>query len=65
MSATATLETVTAPVECPECYAQVALQEVMQGEIVPCAECGVDLEVLALAPVEVAPAPEEEEDWGE
>jgi alpha-aminoadipate carrier protein LysW len=51
---------------CIECAATVALPgDVMQNEIVQCAECGVELEVLAVAPVELALAPEVEEDWGE
>jgi alpha-aminoadipate carrier protein LysW len=37
----------------------------MQNEIVQCPDCGVDLEVVNIEPIELAPAPEEEEDWGE
>lgn len=59
------LETVTTTAECPECYSEVALKEVMQNEIVQCPECGIDLEVLSLEPVILELAPEEEEDWGE
>ncbi len=59
------LETVTTTAECPECFAEVKLEGVMQNEIVQCAECGVDLEVTALDPVALELAPEEEEDWGE
>ncbi len=52
--------------ECPECAANVALPaDVMEGEIVQCPECGLELEVLSLAPLSLAQAPEEEEDWGE
>lgn len=51
--------------ECPECFAGVAVQEVMQNEIVQCSECGADLEVTALDPLTLELAPEEEEDWGE
>ena len=52
--------------ECPECAADVALpDDVMEGEIVQCAECGVELEVISLDPPELDLAPEEEEDWGE
>jgi alpha-aminoadipate carrier protein LysW len=32
---------------------------------VQCPDCGVDLEVTSLDPLELALAPEEEEDWGE
>ena len=56
----------SAEVECPECAATIELQaDVMEGEIVTCAECGMELEVVPGNPWSVAPAPEEEEDWGE
>ncbi len=58
-------ETISAPAECPECFAKVQLKDVMQNEIVQCAECGVDLEVVSLVPVVLEQAPEVEEDWGE
>ena len=52
--------------ECPECAADVALPaDVMEGEIVPCPECGLELEVVSLEPLKLEQAPEEEEDWGE
>ena len=51
---------------CPECEAALALSGVVQGEIVVCPDCGVDLEVTAVAPqVQLALAPQEAEDWGE
>ncbi len=51
---------------CPECEAEIPLDDVVVGEIVVCPECGVDLEVLALQPaVTVGLAPMESEDWGE
>lgn len=50
---------------CIECGADLALEDVVVGEIVQCPECGVELEVLNLAPVELGLAPAEEEDWGE
>jgi len=37
----------------------------MVSEIVPCAECGAELEVTGTDPLHVAVAPEVEEDWGE
>ncbi len=37
----------------------------MQNELIACPDCGADLEVLSLNPVEIALAPEVEEDWGE
>jgi alpha-aminoadipate carrier protein LysW len=52
--------------ECPEGGAVIlenlALEE---GEIIDCEDCGVELEVIAEDPLEVALAPEEEDDWGE
>jgi len=59
------LQTVSAQAECPECFDDVELDDVMQNEIVQCAGCGVDLEVLEIDPVTLELAPEEEEDWGE
>ena len=50
---------------CPECDAEITLTDVMQGEIVVCPDCGVDLEVTSLEPVTLDLAPMEEEDWGE
>ena len=51
--------------KCPECDAEIELDDVMQGEIVVCPDCGVDLEVTALQPLTLELAPMEEEDWGE
>lgn len=52
--------------ECPECAAEVTLpDDVMENEIVQCAECGMELEVVSLDPPSLNLAPEEEEDWGE
>ena len=51
--------------ECPECAAQVDLQNPEKGEIVECHDCGTELEVISVDPSRLAPAPEEEEDWGE
>jgi alpha-aminoadipate carrier protein LysW len=52
-------------VVCPECEGNMELADLMAGEIVPCAYCGVDLEVLSLDPLRVELAPQEAEDWGE
>jgi alpha-aminoadipate carrier protein LysW len=57
--------TMSGSVNCPECDAALNLKEVMQGEIVQCPDCGVDLEVVELNPLKVELAPMEEEDWGE
>jgi len=50
---------------CPECDAEITLDDVMEGEIVVCPDCGVDLEVTSLEPLTLDLAPMEEEDWGE
>lgn len=50
---------------CPECDAQIEMQDPMKGEIVSCPDCGAELEVRALEPLTLELAPEEEEDWGE
>lgn len=56
----------TNPIECPECAAAVELpDDVMLGEILVCADCGVELEVTGLEPVTIDLAPLEMEDWGE
>jgi alpha-aminoadipate carrier protein LysW len=51
--------------ECPECGAELELEDVIEGEIVDCSDCGVELEVISLDPQTLELAPEEEEDWGE
>lgn len=51
---------------CPECAGQVPFGgDVVVGEIAQCPDCGVELEVLSVDPLEVDLAPEVEEDWGE
>lgn len=51
---------------CLECDAEISLAaDVMEGEIVVCPDCGIDLEVVSLNPVKLDLAPMEEEDWGE
>ena len=58
--ATATVAT------CPECSAEITLgDKVEKGEIVQCPDCGADLEVVSVEPVQLELAPLEEEDWGE
>ncbi|MBI3091423.1 MAG: lysine biosynthesis protein LysW [Candidatus Tectomicrobia bacterium] len=52
--------------ECIECGAEVETSEdAEEGEIIECPECGVELEIISVEPLELALAPEEEEDWGE
>ncbi len=51
---------------CPICDAELTLGSgVVVSEIIHCRECGSELEVLGLDPVQLAEAPMEEEDWGE
>ncbi|MFO7536871.1 MAG: lysine biosynthesis protein LysW [Chloroflexota bacterium] len=51
---------------CLECGGNVILDDTpIIGEIVECAECGAELEVTGLDPIEIDLAPEVEEDWGE
>ena len=50
---------------CPECEAEVAVQDLMVGEIIYCPDCNAELEVLSLEPPALAMAPQVEEDWGE
>ncbi len=50
---------------CPECEAEVTVNDLMVGEIIYCPDCNAELEVLTLEPTDVALAPQVEEDWGE
>jgi alpha-aminoadipate carrier protein LysW len=52
--------------ECLECGAEMGVvDDVMQGEILTCTDCGAELEVIALEPLTLDLAPMEMEDWGE
>lgn len=48
---------------CPECDAMVDIEqdEVEEGQILSCPECGVDLEIVSTNPLEVKLVEEEEE----
>ena len=59
------LQTATGQAQCPECFADIPLTNVMQHEITQCPGCGAELEIVALEPLTAALAPQEEEDWGE
>jgi len=51
---------------CPECETPVPVpSDAVEGEVLACDGCNAELEVLGLEPVELAPAPELAEDWGE
>ncbi len=55
-----------AETECLECGAVITVPEnVMQGEILACSDCGAELEVVSLEPLALDLAPLEMEDWGE
>lgn len=51
---------------CPECDAEVTVPgDAKANELIACADCGAELEIISLDPVELELAPEIEEDWGE
>ncbi|WP_083958798.1 lysine biosynthesis protein LysW [Herbidospora mongoliensis] len=51
---------------CPECEDEVQVRESARlNEIVECAGCRSELEIVALSPLVLVLAPEVEEDWGE
>jgi alpha-aminoadipate carrier protein LysW len=49
-------------VYCPECETNLDIEEdeVDEGEIVSCPECGSDFEVITVNPIELKPVEEEE-----
>jgi alpha-aminoadipate carrier protein LysW len=52
--------------QCPECEGEVVIPADAQvGEILICPDCGVELELTGLDPVQLTLAPKEAEDWGE
>jgi alpha-aminoadipate carrier protein LysW len=53
------------PSSCPECTAEVAVEEPVVNSVLACPECNAELEVIGLDPVTLALAPEVQEDWGE
>ena len=51
---------------CPECDAEINIPaDAMENELIACADCGAELEIISLDPIELDLAPEVEEDWGE
>jgi alpha-aminoadipate/glutamate carrier protein LysW len=51
---------------CPVCEAPIEMPDFSRlSELLECADCRCELEVVALDPVMLAMAPEVEEDWGE
>jgi len=58
--------TVAVSTECPVCGGGVAIAaDVIQGELLDCRDCGSELEVRSISPLEVREAPMAAEDWGE
>jgi len=49
---------------CPQCDSDMDIEEdeVDEGEIVSCPECGTDFEVVTVSPLELNPVKEEEEE---
>jgi alpha-aminoadipate/glutamate carrier protein LysW len=51
---------------CPVCEADIRISaDTMENELMSCQDCGAELEILSLNPLQLAEAPETEEDWGE
>lgn len=52
---------------CPECENEIDLEEdeLDEGEIVSCDECGSDFEVVGVDPLELAAVSDDEEDEDE
>jgi alpha-aminoadipate carrier protein LysW len=52
---------------CPECESEIEIDDldVDKGEVIRCPECGVDLRVLNVDPIELELAPIEGTEWGE
>ncbi len=48
-------------VVCPECDnpLDIDTEEVEEGEVITCDECGTDLEIVSADPLEIAPVDEE------
>ena len=49
---------------CPECETDLGIEEddIDEGEVVSCPECGSDFEVITINPVELKPVEEEYEE---
>jgi alpha-aminoadipate carrier protein LysW len=53
-----------AMVLCPECESDLDVDEdeIEEGDVITCTECGTDFEVVAADPLELAPISEEDEE---
>jgi alpha-aminoadipate carrier protein LysW len=49
---------------CPECESEIDVDEdeIDEGEVISCGECGSDFEVVGVEPLELAPIAEDEDD---
>lgn len=49
---------------CPECESDldIEIEEIDEGEIISCAECGKDFEVITVTPLELRPLSSDDED---
>ncbi len=49
---------------CPECESEIDVEEdeLDEGEIVSCADCGTDFEVVGVDPLELAPVSDDEDE---
>lgn len=54
-------------VTCPFCEAKISLEDekIFPHEVIQCEECGTELEITSVNPIELQLAPDVEEDWGE
>ena len=51
---------------CLECDADITIPaDAMENELISCPDCGAELEIVSLEPLQLDLAPEVEEDWGE
>jgi alpha-aminoadipate carrier protein LysW len=52
--------------ECTVCGTDLRLDaDPLLNELIECADCGTEFEITEVAPLSLALAPQEEEDWGE
>lgn len=52
--------------KCTVCDGSITMAEdVMEGELFICPDCGTELEVVSMDPLTLEEAPEVQEDWGE
>ena len=58
--------TIATALECPVCVGSLDVPaDPMLGELLDCDDCGSELEVTSLSPLQLTEAPMAAEDWGE